>query len=201
MTRLSKTAKILSVILNLIFWAVLLGSLFYGVFTAISCIQLASAADPGQTFVSGVTTDYLELYSGTGGINVDNSALLKMNLLSLVVYFVQAPLICWGIQLLRKVLRPMTDQRPFSGTGNLLKKLGWLSLIVAFIDNAAEWAMLYIMEHHYHFSDFFLGSIITDVTFRFQPNGTFLYIAVLCFVLACVFRYGEELQQLSDETL
>lgn len=201
MAKLSKTAKILSVLLHLLFWVILLGSLFYGVFTARSCIALMSTENPGETFVSGVTIDYLQIYSSTGGITVDNSALIKMQLLSLVVYFVQAPLICYGIQLLRKVLHPMTDQRPFSGTGKILKKLGWTSIIVAVIDNIAKWGILYGMEHDYHLSDFFLGSTITDITFQFKPDGTFLLAAVVFFILSCVFCYGEELQQLSDETL
>lgn len=201
MNKFSKSTKLLSLLLNIFCWTGLVFGLFMGAVTAVGCFSQLSSGTLVETFVSGITLDNIELYSSTGGITVETAALRNMQLVSLFVYFVQIPLTAYGIQLLRKILQPIISCRPFTGTGCLLRKLGWVSLILAAVQNAADWLMLFIMEHQYHFDDFFLGSIITDVTFHFQPDFTFVIVAIVVFILSGVFRYGEELQQLSDETL
>ena len=201
MINLSKSTKYISMLLNIVCWVILISGLFYGINTAISCFSLSTGSASGEAFVSGITLNNLRFYSSTGGITIRAAAMRNMQLLSLVVYLVEVPLICWGICLLRRILQPMIDSRPFNGTGLILKKLGWISLIIALIENLSDWGMLYIMEHQYHFVDFFLGSTITDVDFRFTPDTTFILVAIVVFVLSGVFSYGEELQQLSDETL
>lgn len=201
MSKLSKSTKILSMVLNIICWVILIGSLFYGINSVIGCFSLSTGNATSESFVSGITLDNLKFYSSTGGISIRAAAMRNMQLVSLLVYFIQVPLSCWGIQILRQILRPIINSRPFSGTSALLKKLGWICLLVAAIQNIADWLMLSIMDRQYHIADFFLGSIITDVSFRFEVNYTFIVAAIVVFILSGVFRYGEELQQLSDETL
>jgi len=194
----AKIAGIISVLLNLACWVILIGSLFHGLVCAHSAFS--DSISP-EVFISGISLDNLYFYSESGGITVSRHALRNMSLISLLVYFGQVPLMCWGLQILRRILRPMTHHRPFSGTGKLLAKLGWVSLAVFAIENLTDYAMQYIMENQYRFADFFLGGHITKVTYEFQPDTTFLLIAAVVFLLSGVFRYGEELQQLSDETL
>ncbi len=193
--------RILSLILKGLCWVLLLGSLCYGIFTARICLSLLTGSVSGQTFVSGISLDYMRFSSETGGISVSTDALLKMNLVSLTVYVFQIPLICYGIHLLRKVLDPIAQGRPFDGTVKILGRLGWVSLGAALIQNLTRWGMIRVNEYHYMISDLFLGSVITDVSFQFRLDFTFLVTALVFFLLACVFRCGEELQQLSDETL
>ena len=42
---------------------------------------------------------------------------------------------------------------------------------------------------------------VTQIDFAFHPKISFLIVAVLIYLLSFIFRYGEELQKLSDETL
>ena len=197
MNKLSKTAKGLSLLLSILCWTVLAGGLIYGYTAAVPLF----ADLAGNTTLSGITLDYLKLYAGNGGIPVEVSALKMMAVPSLLVYFLEVPLRCYGLQLLRKVLKPMAEQRPFSGTGKILGKLGWISLIIALIENGTDYWMHAIIEQHYHLEKLFAGSVITDVDFLFQIDYTFLLAGAVFFLLSGVFRYGEELQQLSDETL
>lgn len=199
MKKLSKTAKILSILLNLLCWAIILSSLYHGFITAHGTFSLANPEAKLPT-INGITLDYIEFYSSTG-IAVERSALLTVMTISLLVYLTEKPLICYGIQLLRKVLRPLIDQRPFSGTASILKRMGWVSLLIAVISNVTDWALHYHIEHGYRISDLFLGSSIERFTFHYQLDSTFLIVALVIFILSGVFRYGEELQQLSDETL
>lgn len=180
MTNLTKTAKLLSVLLNILCWTVLAGSLIYGFTSATALFSDFS----GKTTLSGITLDYLKLYARGGGIPVEVAALKKMSAVTLFVYFLEAPLICYGIQLLRKVLKPMAQQRPFSGTGNILRKLGWVSLIIALVENGTDYWLHSIIEHHYHLEQLFQGSLITDVDFLFQVDYTFLLAAAVFFLLS-----------------
>lgn len=202
MNKLSKSAKFISLLLNLLCWTTLLGSLLYGFASAVSTYQLWQnpAAADGITSVHGITLDYINFYSEEG-IVIERSQLLKMNLLSLPVYFVQVPLTCYGIQLLRKLLALVSQQRPFSGASHILKRLGWVSLSVALIQNVTDWFLQRQTNIGYQLSKLFLGSSITEVTFLYEPDSTFLIVSVVVFILSGVFHYGEELQQLSDETL
>ena len=200
MKNLSKSAKILSVLLNLLYWGLLLGGLFYAFATAYGFFNLVRDPDAVLPTINGITLDYLEFYSSSG-IKVDRQAFLTVTLLSLAVYLIQVPLMCYGIQLLRKVLRPIIDQRPFSGTTTILKRMGFISLLIAVVCNLTDWMLVYYIDHGYNLSQLFQGSSITRFTFHYQLDSTFLIVALVVFVLSGVFRYGEELQQLSDETL
>lgn len=193
--------RILSLFLQILCWLLLLGSLFYGIMAARQCVFLLSDQNTGETFVSGITLDYMRFYSDTGGISITSDAMLKMNCVSLAVYFIQIPLICLGIHWLRKILAPIVQNRPFTGTAKILTKLGWLSLVVAAVQNITHWGMLRVSEYHFMLSKLFLGSVITKVSFQFQPELTFFITSIVFFLLSYVFRHGEALQQLSDETL
>ena len=202
MNKLTRSAKVISLILNLNFWFILLGSLLYGLGSAWSTFQMWQNPDAGPDIIRihGITLDYIEFYS-EAGLVIERTQLMKMNLWSLPVYFVQIPLFCYGIQLLRKILKLVIQQRPFSGTSRILKRMGWVSLAICFIQNLTDWGLQQHMEYGYRLSELFLDSTITKVTFHHQWDNTYLIVAVVVFVLSAVFRYGEELQQLSDETL
>ena len=202
MNKLTRSAKIVSAILSVSFWFILMGGLFYGLGTAWSSFNMWRNPNAGADIIriNGITLDYIHFYSDVGLV-IEKAQLLKMNLLSLPVYFLEVPLFCYGIQLLRKILKRMIQQRPFSGTSQILNRMGCVSLIVCVIENLTDWALHRYMELSYHLHELFLGSSITKVTFQHQWNTTFLIVAVVVFVLSAVFRYGEELQQLSDETL
>ena len=176
MNKLSKTAKILSIALNILCWTVLLGTLLYG-FGATGTLLVADRSI--ETTINGITLDYLQLFAGNGGISIEIAALKKMAVVTLLVYFLEVPLICYGLQLLRKVLRPMAELRPFSGTGQLLRKLGWLSLVIAFVANGTDYWLHSLIQHSYNLEKLFQGSVITDVDFLFQLDYTFLLTAAV----------------------
>ncbi len=196
-----KITRILSLLLAAAFCILLLQSLLLGFINLRSAIALRSGAGNMTTTLSGITLDYLFLASDSGGIPISNDALASMNLASLTVYLGLNPLLCYGIHLLRKVLAPMAQNRPFSGTGRILKKLGWVSLLAALIHNGSQYAMHTIMEQQFDLPRLFAGSAISTVRFNTSLQWDFVLTALVFFLLSWVFRYGEELQTLSDETL
>ena len=201
MNKLSKTAKALSLCLAIVFWVLLLRSLVYGFFSLRSCIAMLGKPDLNSTItIHGITQNFLSISSETG-IEITHQSLWYENLLSLLASFVQTPVFCYGIYLLRKILAPIAQHRPFSGTSSLMRQLGWTSIAMAAIRNLFDYGLVCLYETGMSVSRLFEGSAITEVHFCYEPDLTYILLAVVVFILSAVFRHGEELQQLSDETL
>ncbi|MBQ3194075.1 MAG: hypothetical protein IJB59_10985 [Oscillospiraceae bacterium] len=200
MTKTNKTVKLISIALAVLFCILLLQGLLLGLYHLRSCILLLQEPSQETTItVNGITQNSLSIYSKEG-IAISRQQLLLENLLALLVCFGRTPIFCYGIHLLRKILASISQQRPFSGTASLLKKLGWASVALTAVQNLFEYALIYHYES-IDISRLFVGSPITEVHFRYVPDFTYLVLAAVLFILCAIFRYGEELQQLSDETL
>ena len=200
MKHLSRTAPILSALLNIVFWGLLAWALFHGGTVLMGTVNILRGSANGIITVSGVTLDYLFLRTAEG-LEIPHHSHILMSIISLGHYFLLVPLMCLGLRLLRKILLCVEQQRPFSGTAAIMRRLGWLSTALAILSNLLSLAKVSALQHLYRLEDFFVGDTISAVEFRFRPDYTFVAVAVVVFLLAAVFRYGEELQQLSDETL
>ena len=200
MQALSRSAKILSGLITAAFWLLIAWAVFYGGIALRSALAIGLGNPSGTLYVSGITLDYLFL-DAADGLEIPHRSYLVMNFITMGHYFLEVPLMCRGLQLLRKTLACMEQQRPFSGTAALLRKLGWLSAALSVLSNLLKAARIYASEHVYGLEALFVGDTISAVGFRFRPDYTFVVVTVVLFLLSAVFRYGEELQQLSDETL
>ena len=105
----------------------------------------------------------------------------------------------YGIRIIRHILAPMKEGQPFSrGISADFKKLGWFvigcgilyNVFDLFLKNLLAFRLLPVMSE---------GPV--SVGIEHQVDLTFLIIAFILFLCSYIFRYGEELQQLSDETL
>ena len=98
----------------------------------------------------------------------------------------------YGLHIFRRILRPMKEGQPFAETVSAdMRRLGWLVLIAG--------GALSLIE-------LFNEQTITTPNDTFmvrtrQLDVTFLGVAAMLFLFSYIFRYGEELQRLSDETL
>ena len=107
-----------------------------------------------------------------------------------------------GLHLMHKIFAPMADARPFDESVSVnLKKLGWLSLIAvaAYFALGGTAAMLELSM--YDINQLFAADLVTDVSLVYSANLSLLLIPAVLFLLSYVFKYGEELQRQSDETL
>lgn len=110
---------------------------------------------------------------------------------------------CYVIKVLRQILAPMIQEKPFAGSvSGDLKKLGWTLIIgnvVYGIVQAIVKAMLYTSFdiQNLLLSDKIVGVECTITVFDVKT----ILLGVLLFLLSHVFCYGEKLQQQDDETL
>lgn len=103
---------------------------------------------------------------------------------------------------IRDILSPMKEGAPFhAAVGENLKKLAIHTLELGVIINCMRMLGQAFAVHGYQLQQLLLSDNILKATFRYSFDLSFLLIAAALYLLSCVFRYGQELQQLSDETL
>ena len=107
-----------------------------------------------------------------------------------------------GVGYIRQILQPMTEEKPFdSVVSTNLKKLARLSINLGILYNIIILSEQIITVFVYDLPGLLISEKITHVGGMFQVDLTFLVYWAILLLLSYVFRYGEQLQQLSDETL
>jgi len=126
----------------------------------------------------------------------------NLMLLSLIIGTVSFPIYCLMIRAIRKILAPMKEGLPFQDTiARNLMTLGWLVIINGVLSLVLDVVGSHMIFSMYDMKALFLSEKIASVSTSYQLNLTFVLYALALIGLACIFRYGQELQQLSDETL
>ena len=107
-----------------------------------------------------------------------------------------------GIGYIREILKPMIEEKPLDSiVSTNLKKLAKLSIVLGILFNVIILAEQIMTVFVYDLPGLLISEKITHVTGMFQIDLTFLIYWAILMLLSYVFRYGESLQQLSDETL
>ena len=107
-----------------------------------------------------------------------------------------------GIGYIREILQPMIEEKPFvSIVSTNLKKLAKLSIVIGILFNVITLAEQIVVVFLYDLPSLLISEKITHVSGMFQIDLSFLIYWAILMLLSYVFQYGEDLQQLSDETL
>ena len=111
--------------------------------------------------------------------------------------------VAWqAVKEIRRILIPMIQGEPFrSVVGQGLKKLAKYSLVLGIIGNVTILAEQIFTVFILDLPSLLLSEKISHISFNYEFDLTFLVVAAVLLLTSYVFRYGEELQQLSDETL
>ncbi len=102
----------------------------------------------------------------------------------------------------RKILAPMKEGIPFQNTVSTnLKAAAKHIIVLGIIVNIAQVYEDTVIPFLYGLPKLMLSDKITHVAIHYDFDLTFLIFSAVLLLLSYVFRYGEELQQLSDETV
>ncbi|MBR0130786.1 MAG: hypothetical protein IJM08_05750 [Firmicutes bacterium] len=122
-------------------------------------------------------------------------AVLLMSAVGLLTVFT----VWFGIRIVRQILAPMKEGRPFDSSVSLnIRKMAWFTLGTGIIINIFE-AFIKTYVAQAMISAYAEGPVTMGVSH--QINMDFIVFAFILFLFSYIFRYGEELQKLSDETL
>lgn len=103
---------------------------------------------------------------------------------------------------LRNILLSMKTGDPFhNAVSSTLRKLAVYTCVFGIGLNLREVISNILLVKAYDLPNLIIGEKITHVVFNNAFDLSFLLVAACLLLLSYVFRYGEELQQLSDETL
>lgn len=107
-----------------------------------------------------------------------------------------------GVGYIREILRPMTEEKPFDTiVSTNLKKLAKLSINLGILYNIIILSEQIITVFVHDLPSLLISDKISHVSGMFNVDLTFLIYWAVLLLLSYVFRYGEQLQQLSDETI
>ena len=106
------------------------------------------------------------------------------------------------LRIIVRMLEPMTQGRPFSReVSDCLNRLSWIALIGGGIYEIGSVVIRAIQYSGINLYMLFDSDAIGGFTVEFRIDCWFLLLFLLLRLMSYVFRYGEALQQLSDETL
>ena len=107
-----------------------------------------------------------------------------------------------GIGYIREILHPMTEEKPFDSiVSTNLKRLAKLSITIGILCNILQLIEQIMTVFVFDLPSLLVSEKITHIGGMFSVDLTFLVYWAILLLLSYVFRYGEQLQQLSDETL
>ena len=107
-----------------------------------------------------------------------------------------------GIGYIREILKPMIEEKPFDSiVSTNLKKLAKLSIVIGILCNIIILAEQIVVVFLYDLPGLLISEKIAHVTGMFKIDLTFIVYWAILMLLSYVFQHGEQLQQLSDETL
>ena len=108
----------------------------------------------------------------------------------------------YSVKAIRNILSPMKSGEPFHNTVSTnLRKLANYVCALGIGLNLQEIISNIFLVKAYDLHLLLLSEKISHVEFMFVFDFSFLVVYGVLLLLSYIFRYGEELQQLSDETL
>jgi hypothetical protein len=200
MKDLKSSARNLNTGLNLVFW-LLLG---IGIFTVGFHVRALYRLFTDPEALSGkmeLTVDWLTLKAYHGfGIDLDGA--VRMKLIQLLSAAAFTYIGCRAIRVLKRILLPIEVGQPFrSGISSDIQSLSGYALWMGFVENLSMLATVILMETHYDLPALLLHDPISRVSIDWDTKPAWFIVSAVLTILAMVFRRGEELQTLSDETL
>ncbi len=104
--------------------------------------------------------------------------------------------------ILHRILSPMAQGRPFDTSVSAnLQKLGWLTLAQVVVYGLAEAISTGMALRLFGFGEFLNPEYVLGYTVNYRLELARFLVPAALFLLSWIFRYGEELQRQSDETL
>lgn len=196
--KMIKMAKVIDKILKVVQGLALAGVIVCAIFIPLTFIfKDKIIADASAVTIGNLTLTF-------AGTMVPAFESLKTGIVVTLVSAVVMAAITWYIlKVLRSIMKHVKEGRPFeAGISQMIKKLAWIILIGGILTQVLKVVTDTVMLASYDFSKIFNPEIISGYTINHTLNlGAPIVAFVILLCLSFVFRYGEMLQQESDETL
>ncbi len=133
---------------------------------------------------------------------LDIGALKMSKLFAVVCALVRVPLYWYGLKVFRDILAPMKEGRPFiTGISKHIRKLAWIVFAGGAFGYIHTTVAQLFEDQICNIRQLLADGVIVDIQTTNSSSWLFLCSFLLLLLLSYVFRYGEQLQKESDETL
>lgn len=195
-----KSAELLKkmcAILEIVRWSCLISEvLLIGLF-------LIFVSDKGiyNTIFGSIRIDYLQLiFKNDLALNKDKMSgwlpLLFLGIAFLVF------IIYKSVKTVEEICSFTINQSPFDKrVSNYITRLAQYIVAGGIVFNILDVCRIIYFKQIINFDVLLNTDYVTQIDFAFHPKISFLIVAALIYLLSFIFRYGQELQRLSDETL
>ena len=127
---------------------------------------------------------------------------MYMKLVHLVSAVIITIIACQCVHRLKHILLPIELGQPFRrGIGGEIRKLAWHCFCLGWAENLSMLASVILIENHYGLHELLTTGPITNVLIHPEFRPAWFFVTAVLVILAMVFRHGEQLQTLADETL
>ena len=157
--------------------------------------------DVYNTLFGSIRIDYLQLiFNDDLALNKDKMSMWLPLILLITAIFIF--IIYKSIQTIESICTIAMDHTPFDvRVSNHIKKLAKYILAGGIVFNILEVCRVMYFKQIINFDLLFNTKYVTQINFDIRLHLSFLIFSALIYLLSYIFRYGQELQQLSDETL
>lgn len=196
--KLIKTAKSLDSWVKFGYWMFLVAGIFFAVMLPVLLLQQnwlyqSASWNLSLRFVNIQLSESLQV----------DSAMVKLQLsigfgFCVALFF----LLAYVCKLLRRILEPMKEGKPFeAGIADKFRRLAWVTTISSVVFLVAGLAAQFLIGAAYPWERIFAPDAVAKIEISPNLSLGLLFIPAFLFFLSYIFRYGEALQQESDETL
>lgn len=157
--------------------------------------------DVYNTLFGSIRIDYLQLiFNDDLALNKDKMSMWLPLIFLITAIFVL--IIYKAVQTIESICTIAMDHTPFDvRVANHIKNLAKYILAGGIVFNILEVCRVMYFKQIINFDLLFNTKYVTQINFGIRLHLSFLVFAALIYLLSYIFRYGQELQQLSDETL
>ena len=157
--------------------------------------------DVYNTLFGSIRIDYLQLiFNDDLALNKDKMSMWLPLIFLITAIFVF--IIYKAVQTIESICTITMDHTPFDvRVANHIKNLAKYILAGGIVFNILEVCRVLYFKQILNFDLLFNTKYVTQIKFDIRLHLSFLVFAAQIYLLSYIFRYGQELRQLSDETL
>ena len=198
MEKMIKTARNLDIMAKTAFWTCVVCAVLLTV-AAIVTMFLDDAAFGNAT--TSLTLGPVILELANDGIPAPDA--VRNRIVSGL--FIVIPLVvfaCMALRVIRSILEPMSQGKPFTNTvSKNLRHLAVIALVAGAFYEISFVIHTMLTFGNFRLDQLFNYDLVSSITVEYKIDLWFVAVFVILQLMSYVFKYGEELQQLSDETL
>jgi len=203
MNKMINTAKFINAFVKVIQILAIIAIILCAILCITSLISPSTITNFLTNSVTRLNFGSMSLELNDKGIALLNDNINQLIILSIIPSIIMMIMINIGCIYAKKIISPIKNgETPFyQGNHQNIFKLGWTLLIGGLLQELCMQISFNSMINIMGIENFFNTNLISNITMNQSYSLSPVLVSVVVFLLGYIFKYGEQLQKESDETL